>query len=270
MKRLVTIVGLCVTLLLCGSVQAADSGGSTLSRIIEKKEVRVGMSGSQPPFVMKDRKGKMIGFEVDMAQALADAMGAKLKIVQKPFAELLPALERGDVDLVMSGMTMTAERSLSFAFVGPYYVSGKSLLTQDEVLARTERTTELNRENLTLVALEGSTSQLYVKSDLPKAKLLTAPDYDAAIKMVLKGKAKAMVADLPACVVTMLRFPSKGLTTSSALLTLEPIGVAMPLDDPVLEKYVTNILEAMEATGQIEESKKYWFEGARWLSMMPE
>ena len=270
MKRLVTIVGLCVTLLLCGSVQAADSGGSTLSRIIEKKEVRVGMSGSQPPFVMKDRKGKLIGFEVDMAQALADAMGAKLKIVQKPFAELLPTLERGDVDLVMSGMTMTAERSLSFAFVGPYYVSGKSLLTQDEVLARTERTTELNRENLTLVALEGSTSQLYVKSDLPKAKLLTAPDYDAAIKMVLSGKAKAMVADLPACVVTMLRFPSKGLTTSSALLTLEPIGVAMPLDDPVLEKYVTNILEAMEATGQIEESKKYWFEGARWLSMMPE
>ena len=270
MKRLVTIVGLCVTLLLCGSVQAADSGGSTLSRIIEKKEVRVGMSGSQPPFVMKDRKGKMIGFEVDMAQALADAMGAKLKIVQKPFAELLPALERGDVDLVMSGMTMTAERSLSFAFVGPYYVSGKSLLTQDEVLARTERTTELNRENLTLVALEGSTSQLYVESDLPKAKLLTARDYDAAIKMVLSGKAKAMVADLPACVVTMLRFPSKGLTTSSALLTLEPIGVAMPLDDPVLEKYITNILEAMEATGQIEESKKYWFEGARWLSMMPE
>ena len=90
------------------------------------------------------------------------------------------------------------------------------------------------------------------------------------MKMVVSGKAKAMVADLPACVVAMLRFPDKGLTTSSALLTLEPIGVAMPLDDPVLEKYITNILEAIEATGQIEELKKYWFEGARWLSMMPE
>ena len=238
MKRLVTIVGLCVTLLLCGSVQAADSGGSTLSRIVENKEVRVGMSGSQPPFVMKDRKGNLVGFEVDMAQALADAMGAKLTIVQKPFAQLLPALEHGDVDLVMSGMTMTAERSLSFAFVGPYYVSGKSLLTQDQTLARVERTTD--------------------------------PDYAGAVKMVLNGKAGAMVADLPACVVTMLRYPDKGLTTSSALLTLEPIGVAMPLDDPVLEKYITNILEAVEATGQIDELKKYWFEGARWLAMMPE
>jgi polar amino acid transport system substrate-binding protein len=88
--------------------------------------------------------------------------------------------------------------------------------------------------------------------------------------MVVGGKARAMVADLPACVVAMLRFPDKGLTTSSALLTLEPIGVAMPLGDEVLEKYVTNILEAIEATGQIEELKKYWFEGARWLSMMPE
>lgn len=270
MKRLVTIVGLCVTLLLCGSVQAAESGGSTLSRIVENKEVRVGMSGGQPPFVMKDRKGKLIGFEVDMAQALADAMGAKLKIVQKPFAELLPALKRGDVDLVMSGMTMTAERSLDFAFVGPYYVSGKSVLTQDQTLARVERTTELNQDGLTLVALEGSTSQLYVKSDLPNTTLMTAPDYGVAVKMVVSGKAKAMVADLPACVVAMLRFPDKGLTTSSALLTLEPIGVAMPLDDAVLEKYITNILEAVEATGQVEELKKYWFEGARWLSMMPE
>jgi len=270
MKRLVTIVGLCVTLLLCGSVQAADSGASTLSRIVENKEVRVGMSGSQPPFVMKDRKGNLVGFEVDMAQALADAMGAKLTIVQKPFAQLLPALEHGDVDLVMSGMTMTAERSLSFTFVGPYYVSGKSVLTQDQTLARVERTTELNQESLTLVALDGSTSQLYVQSDLPKATLLTAPDYAGAVNMVLNGKARAMVADLPACVVTMLRYPDTGLTTSSALLTLEPIGVAMPLDDPVLEKYITNILEAVEATGQIDELKKYWFEGARWLAMMPE
>ena len=270
MKRLVTIVGLCVTLLLIGSVQAADSGGSTLSRIVENKEVRVGMSGGQPPFVMKDRKGNLVGFEVDMAQALADAMGAKLKIVQIPFAELLQALERCDVDLVMSGMTMTAERSLSFAFVGPYYVSGKSVLTQDQALARVERTTELNQDGLTLVALEGSTSESYVKSDLPNATLMTAPDYGAAVKLLVGGKARAMVADLPACVVAMLRFPDKGLTTSSALLTLEPIGVAMPLDDPVLEKYVTNILEAIEATGQIEELQKYWFEGARWLAMMPE
>jgi polar amino acid transport system substrate-binding protein len=100
--------------------------------------------------------------------------------------------------------------------------------------------------------------------------MMTAPDYGAAVKMVISGKAKAMVADLPACVVAMLRFPDQGLTTSSALLTLEPIGVAMPIDDPVLEKYITNILEAVEATGQIEELKKYWFEGARWLTQMPE
>jgi polar amino acid transport system substrate-binding protein len=165
---------------------------------------------------------------------------------------------------------MTAERSLDFAFVGPYYVSGKSVLTQDQNLARSERTTELNREGLTLVTLDGSTSQAYVKNDLPKATLKTAANYDEAVKMVLGGKADAMVADLPACVVTMLRYPDKGLSTSSALLTLEPIGVAMPLGDEVLEKYVTNILEAVEDTGQIDEMKKYWFEGARWLGMMPQ
>ncbi len=97
---------------------------------------------------------------------------------------------------------------------------------------------------------------------------MTAPDYDAAAKLVIEGKAQALVADLPACVVTMLRHPNKGLMTSAGLLTLEPIGVALPPNDPLLESFTTNVIEALESTGRIKELSKYWFEGASWLASM--
>jgi polar amino acid transport system substrate-binding protein len=269
MKRLAVVLGLCLTVVLSGITFAADPSSPTLARIVKNKEVRIGMSGSQPPFAMKARNGKLIGFEVDIANALAAAMSVKLKLVEKPFAELLPALERGEVDLVMSGMTMTPERSLKFNFAGPYYVSGKSVLTKSRELAAHDQPASFNQKGLTLVALEGSTSQAFVQNILSEATLVTAPDYGVAVKMVADGKAQAMVADLPAIVVTLARNPDKGLMPAGALLTMEPIGVALPSGDPQLETLVTGLLSALKSTGQIEKRADYWFKGVSWLSELP-
>lgn len=269
MKRLVTILGLCTAILVGGVALAEDPSSPTLSRIVEAKEVRVGMSGNQPPFTVKDSKGNLIGFEVDVARNLANAMGVKLTLVQKPFAELLPALEKGEVDMVMSGVTMTPERSLKFAFAGPYYVSGKSVLTKSKELAQANEASDFNQEGLTLVALEGSTSAAFVTNVIPKATLVTAPDYKTAVKMLGAGKADAMIGDLPALVVAMIRGRDLGLTTAGALLTMEPIGVALPAGDPQLLTFISSLITAMDTTGKIDERAKYWFEGAEWLKQLP-
>jgi polar amino acid transport system substrate-binding protein len=164
---------------------------------------------------------------------------------------------------------MTPERSLDFALVGPYYVSGKTVLTKSDELANAGEIETFDREGLKLVALAGSTSETFVKERLPKAELTTVPDYDKAVAMVLEDRVAAMVADLPACVVTMLRNPDKGLKMSGALLTTEPIGIALPPDQPRFESYVTNILEAIDDVGELDALADYWFKGAGWLSGVP-
>ena len=108
-----------------------------------------------------------------------------------------------------------------------------------------------------------------MKNILSEAKLVTAPDYDAAVKMVAEGKAQAMVADLPAIVVILARNPDKGLMTAGVLLTMEPIGVALPAGDPQLETLITGLLSAMKSTGKIEERADYWFKGIGWLKELP-
>jgi len=106
-----------------------------LSRISDSGTLRIGMSAGQPPFNVRNRDGKIIGLDVDLAGLLARALGVELEIVAMPFGDLLSALEDGEVDLVISGMTATLQRNMRAAFVGPYHISGKSILARSETIA---------------------------------------------------------------------------------------------------------------------------------------
>jgi len=253
--------------LLPASAAAQDS--PVLDRIVESSTLRVGMSGNQPPFNMKARDGHLIGLEVDLANALAAAMKANLEIVEKPFGDLIPALEKGEVDLVLSGMTITADRSRSVSFVGPYVVSGKSILTKSSTLAAVDSAGELNESDIRLVALRNSTSEDFVRRNLPQAQLTTVGTYDEAIEMIRAGTTGALVADMPICLITLLRYPNEGFATLSQPLTLEPIGIAVPANDPQLLNLVRNYVTALEGLGVLDALRVQWLENGAWIAALP-
>ena len=247
----------------------AAEGPSTIAKIVDSGTFKVGMSGTQPPFTVKAKSGELIGYEVDVANLLANAMGVELELVQLPFAELLPALEKGEIDAVMSGMTMTPQRNTKVAFVGPYIVSGKSILTKSSTLAAIDEAGDIDQSQITVTALKGSTSQRFCEKVLSKATLVTADDYDAAVKLVLDGKADAMVADFPICALSAMRYPDAGLATLTNPLTIEPIGIALAPGDPLLLNMVQNYLGALEGIGLLDALEEKWFEDGAWLIQLP-
>src|SRR5687768_15212933 len=135
-----------------------------LSTILKKGEIRIGMTGNQSPFTMKEKNGELSGYEVDLAKALAKNMGVKLKIVEMPFSDLLGAIKAGKIDAVMSGMTMTPERNLEVLFAGPYLLSGKAILTKSKLIEETSAATAANEKKYRIVSLKGSTSVEFVKN----------------------------------------------------------------------------------------------------------
>jgi len=128
MKKVVFI--LAVTSVLALTFVTLASAGAVLDRILQKGELVVGITGDQPPLNAKTKTAKIIGLDADLATLIAGSMGVKVKFATMPFAKLLPALEAGEVDMILSGMTMTMERNLKVAFIGPYFVSGKGILTK--------------------------------------------------------------------------------------------------------------------------------------------
>ena len=275
MKKLCTIVVLLSVLTFlsaCGHMTkttADQSPAPVLDRIVKKGELVVGTAGSMPPLNMTTKEGEIIGFEMDIARYIATGMDVKLKMETMPFSELLPALESGKIDMILSGMTITANRNLKVAFVGPYFTSGKAFLTKDKNIAAAKEGSEINSPDRTLVALKGSTSQAFVEEIITQANLVTTDNYDEAVAMVLKDQADALVADYAICAVSVMRYPDEGLISIFTKLTYEPIGIAVPAGDPLLVNWVENFLRNLVGSGRMEALEAYWLKNSYWLKKLP-
>ena len=252
-----------------GKSGSATNTAPALQSIMEKGEIVVGTAGDMPPLNMTVKSGKVVGLEPELAEYIADAMGVKLKLKTMPFSELLPALEAGRVDIIISGMTITPKRNLKVAFVGPYFLSGKCVLTKDKALAEADEASDINRPEIKLAALKGSTSELFVEELIPKAQLVPAKNYDQAVDMVLDNKVNALIGDYPICVVSLLRYPDRGLTSVVSLLTQEPLGIALPGNDPLFVNWMNNFLQNLQSNGILDDLKEYWFDSGHWLKELP-
>ena len=255
----------------CAEMQQGSSSTSAspvLDRIQKRGELIVGTMGNMPPLNMTAKDGEIFGLEPDLARMMAGAMDVKVKFVTKPFSELLPALQAGEVDMVLSGMTITPKRNMKVAFVGPYFISGKAFLTKVKTIALAKEADDVNRPNTKLVALKGSTSQAFAEAALDKTTLFTTGTYDEAVDMVLQDKVQAMIADYPICVVSVFRYPEAGLLSVVTPLTYEPIGIAIPANDPLLMNWATNTLNSIEASGNLDELRLKWFARGSWLDKL--
>ena len=261
MKKLVKIFSICLTLLFIAvSSHAAQVSvdAPAMSRIVKNGQMVLGTSGNQPPMTMLDESGKSAGFDVDLAGLMAQALGVKLVTKHIQFNKLLDALESGEVDVVISNMTINPSRNMRVAFVGPYMTSGKCLITKKENLAKAEGAEELNIPEMNLVVLKGSTSEDIVRTLMPKVKLATVEDIDKGVKMVADDKVGGMMADYPVCLHTVNANPEAGFISVFSMLTYEPIGIALPSNDALFVNWTSNFLERLDKTKTLEVLASKW------------
>ena len=273
MKRSPLLVLFLCFLLLAVGFANLTAGGNTPSPTIDKIQKRgsiiVGTAANMPPLNMTTKKGVPAGLDVDIAQYIASAMGVQLQLVTKNFDELLPALQAGQVDMVISGMTITPERNLKVAFAGPYHVTGKAFLTKNGALAKAKDLAALNSNAFTFTSLAGSTSEALIKAAMPQAGYVAVKNYDEAVALVVNNKADAMISDYHACLLALVRNPKKGLITLITPFTYEPLGIALPAGDDHLLNWTTNFINTMGASGELTNLKLKWIEKTNWIDELP-
>jgi polar amino acid transport system substrate-binding protein len=259
-SRLIVIIT-AVFALLINDAYAVD-GSPTISRIMKTGKLVLGTSGNMPLMSEQTEKGNLIGFDIDLAQALAESMNVKLETKVLPFEELIPALESNKVDVVLSNMTMTTDRNMRVAFAGPYFVSGKCIITREATVADAENAEELQLSDITMVVIKGTTSENFVKQHLPQMKRSTVTDVDEGIKKIADDEAEAMLTDFPVCLSVLRQHPNSGFQSELSLLTYEPIGIALPADDPLFSNLAKNFLLQAETLGVMETLTDKWFSAA--------
>lgn len=264
MKRTVVVLGVVFALLLATQVLA----GPAIDRILKKGELVIGTSGDYPPFNLKTKEGKLIGYDVDLGTLIAAGMGVKARFVETRFDRLLDSLDRGKVDMVISAMTITSKRNLRHAFIGPYFISGQSMVTAKQTALKAEKLADIDNADFTLAVPRGTTSESTARTNLKKATITVAKDMNEAIGLLLTGKVKAVFTDTATAFVTVLRYKDKDLVSTSQL-TYEPFGIAIKQNDPLFVNYIENALGTLRGNGTLDIMIDTWFKDGTWLKELP-
>jgi polar amino acid transport system substrate-binding protein len=268
--RVLLAAGLFFTI--TGSVYAADVRQdlireSTIEQAMRRGVLKVGMS-TFVPWAMKDKEGKLIGFEIDVATRLANDMGVKVEFIPTKWSGIIPALLTGKFDVIIGGMGIRPDRNLKVNFSIPYDYTGMSILADKKLAAGFDSLEDFNRPDVSVAARIGTTAAAAAKKFMPKAKLRLFDDESQAVQEILNGRVHAMVASAPLPAFQAIRYPERLFLPLEANFTREPIGFAMRKSDVDTLNYLNNWIRVVESEGWLKERKHYWFETRDWASLI--
>lgn len=152
---------------------------------------RVGLDPTYPPFEMKDESGTLTGVSVDLARAIAEANQWELELVPIDFQGLIPALQTGKIDAIISSMTRTEERARQVAFSAPYVRNGLALL----VAADSPVQAVDDLDDATVVVRTGTTGHHYALKRWGARQVRPQELVESCVAEVLNGGAAAFLYD---------------------------------------------------------------------------
>lgn len=246
-----------------GKIQQELTGESTIENALKRGVLRVGMS-TFVPWAMKDKTGKLIGFEIDVANRLAQDTGVKIEYVPTKWAGIIPALLTGKFDVIIGGMGILPQRNLKVNFTIPYDYSGMSIVAHKKLAAGFKRLEEFNLPDVKIAARLGSTAEMAVRRYMPQAKLQLFDDESQVIQELRSGRVHAMVASAPLPTFLALENPEVLFLPMQETFTKEPIGFAVRKGDVDTLNYFNNWIRVVEAEGWLKERKQYWFNTKEW------
>lgn len=240
-RRIILLGLLSLTAIACSEKSESTASGPQL---------RIGMDLTYPPFEMQDTAGNPDGVGVKMAEALAAHLDRPLKIVPMEFSGLIPALQTGNVDLVLSSMTATDERRKTIDFSDPYAFTGLAMLVRKD--SPVQSIDDLKSASLPLTAKTGTTAQTWIIEHLPDAKLVVFEDQTACVLEVVQGRAEAFIYDQ----LSIYKYSEENPDTTRGLLrpfVEESWALGVAKGNDALREQVNGFIAAFRADGGFEK-----------------
>jgi ABC-type amino acid transport substrate-binding protein len=250
----------------CGDDDEEDGGGgepaaeakqfpadTTLGKIQEAGEITIGVKFDVPPFGFKNpQTNEVEGFDVDIGKFIAEDLGVEPKFIEAISDNRIPFLERGTVDLILSTMTINAERDMEIDFSEPYYIAeGRILVPKGSDIKGLE---DLGGKGV-CTAL-GSTYEETIRTEAPDADLKLVDTYSECLELLQNEAIDAISTD--DVILTGMIIQDDSLEMVGDRLTTEPYGVGIKEGDKQLKRFVDGVLEKVEADGRWEETYQKW------------
>jgi polar amino acid transport system substrate-binding protein len=219
--------------------------------------LRVGVTANYPPLI-EIQNGKLAGIEVDLGNEVGKDLNKRMDYMQIPWEQLIPALVDGKIDVIMSGMSVTAGRQKKIAFTDSYLEIGQMAITRITEIKKLGSLTALLNSPITVGYEAGTTGEAFVKNNMHNAKPVAVASIDAAMEDLRSGKIDAFVHDAP----TAWRIGSDpayhDLIGLYWPLTDENLGWGVRLSDHDLLAALNTQIAAMKKDGRLSRIIHKW------------
>ena len=206
MKLIAKALSLFALVLTCSVPVAAHA--DLLEDILDRQKIRVGVS-LFTPWAVKDKNGNLTGFEIEVANKLAQDMGVETEFKVYAWPDIIPALNRSEIDVIIAGMSITPGRALQINFTLPYAESGVALATNTAMTEDIKDLGELNRPQIMVTAVAKTLGSDVAKLMFDDADLRIVASSDEAAKALIDGKTHAYIGASVEATMLALKHPGK-------------------------------------------------------------
>jgi glutamate transport system substrate-binding protein len=230
--------------------------GTTMAKLQDKGEIAIGVKYDVPPFGFKNPQNNEIeGFDVDLGKRIAEELGVKPKFVEAISDNRIPFLQDGTADVILSTMTINAERDQEIDFSEPYYIAKGRILVKKDDADSIKGVDDLAGKKV-CTAL-GSTYEETLKKQAPKADLKLVDSYSECLELIQNGAVDAVSTDDVILTGMIIQDDTLQLVDGEELTT-EPYGAGIKDGDKDLQEFVTGVVAKWKQDGGWAKAYEKW------------
>ena len=252
----------------CGERARRQSTPESVIETIKKRgALKVGMA-TFVPWAMRDKNGELVGFEIDVARKLATDMGVGVEFVPTAWDGIIPALLAGKFDVIIGGLSITAQRNLTVNFTVPYAHSGMGVVANRELSEGMTWPEDYNSSEVTITCRRGATACSAVEELFSRASVRKFDDEPQAVQEVLNGNAHAFVSSYPKPTLLVHRYGDKLFLPTTESLTQGNEAFGLRKGDPDALNFFSNWILVNTGNGWLQERHSYWFKTTSWAGQV--
>lgn len=221
------------------------------------ESLKVGLSADYPPLHYK-HEGRIVGVEPDNALALGKIMGRNIKVVELPFDQLIPALQSGKIDIIMSGLSVTAARSEQVMFADPYLRVGQMAIMHKSKIGRYSQPWAVYADGVRVGVEPGTTGEAFAERDLKDAVISLYDNPGEAFQALRDDKIDMYIHDAPTSWQLANSGDNDDLISLYSPLTEEQLAWAVRLGEHNLLQEVNGSLNTMRSSGTLSYILNRW------------
>lgn len=245
-----------LSLLLGSSLFTPVFAADLLEEVKANGSLKVGLEGTYPPFNFQDEKGQLTGFEVDLANALAEELGVKAEFQPTKWDGILAALESKRLDVVINQVTISEERKQKYDFSTPYTLSGIQALTRKADADRIKSAADLAGKKVG-VGL-GTNYEQWLKENVPQADIRTYDDDPTKFQDLNVGRIDVILVDRLAA-FEMVEKTGDRLAVAGDAFSRQESGIALRKGNPQLLAAIDAAIAKLRADGTLKQLSEKWF-----------